>query len=310
MRKAERVEIISLMDNSVDILSTSTRAEVKCFRDWVKRPKKYPIAEHGLSMFIRVSGGGESHSILLDTGVSARGIVMNAKRMGVNLAEVECIVLSHGHYDHFTGLPAAIKAVGRSGLPIIVHRDMFKRRGVVDSSGAIREHPSFPSEREVSPARYVEVRQPHLIANGLALVTGEIPRVTPFEKGFPQHRAFVDGRWEPDPWIWDDRALVINVREKGLVILSGCGHAGIINTILYAQQLTGVKEIYAVIGGFHLIGKDIEERIDQTVKELARFSPRLVVPMHCTGWRACYMIYRTMPEAFLWNSVGNLYILE
>lgn len=309
LREADRVEIISLMDNSVDFLSSPPREEVKCFRDWVKRPKGYPIAEHGLSILVRVFSGDEAHSILFDAGVSPRGMVVNARRMGVDLSGVECIVLSHGHYDHFMGLPAAVKAINKSDLPIMIHRDMFKRRGAARPDGTIREYPMFPLEDRVRPARYIEVREPHLIANGLVLITGEIPRTTPFEAGYLQHRAFVNGRWEPDPWIWDERALIINVKRRGLVILSGCSHAGIINTVLCAQQLTGIKTIYAILGGFHLAGREFEGRIEQTIKELKRINPYVIVPMHCTGWRAAYAIFEAMPGALVWNSVGNLYTL-
>lgn len=308
-REAERVEIISLMDNSIDLLSAPQREEVRGFRDWVRKSSRSPIAEHGFSAFIRVYEGDEFHSILFDTGVSPRGIIVNARSMGVNLAEVECVVLSHGHYDHFTGLPSAVRAIGRGDLPIIVHRDMFRRRGTIDPNGIIRKHPNFPSEDSVKPARYIEVSRPHLIANGLVLITGEIPRTTSFETGFPQHISFIDGMWEPDPWIWDDRALVINVKRKGLVVLSGCGHAGIINTIFYTRRLTGLKTIYAILGGFHLTGREFEVRINQTVEELRKMNPHLIVPMHCTGWRANHAIFNAMPNAFVWNSVGNLYML-
>jgi 7,8-dihydropterin-6-yl-methyl-4-(beta-D-ribofuranosyl)aminobenzene 5'-phosphate synthase len=309
LREAEKVEIISLVDNYIDLLSSSEREEVKSFREWAKEKSKHPIAEHGFSMLIRVFDSGELHTILFDTGSSFSGIILNARRMGVKLAEVECVVLSHGHYDHFMGLPAAVKAIGRSGLPIIVHSDMFRRRGVARKDGTVRVHPKFPSEGEVKPAVYVEARKPRLIADGLALISGEIPRRTVFEKGFPQGRIFIDGRWEPDPYIWDDRSLIINVKRKGLVVLSGCGHAGIINTILYAQHLTGIETVYAVIGGLHLSGKDFEGRIDQTVRELKRINPKIVAPSHCTGWRANCAIFKTMPDSFIWGRVGNLYIL-
>lgn len=309
LRKAERVEIISLMDNSIDLLSTSPREEVKCFRDWVKRASRYPIAEHGFSMLIRVFDGNESHSLLFDAGGSPSGVIMNARRMGINLAEVECIVLSHGHYDHFSGLPKVAKAINRSCLPIIVHGDMFRKRGIVSSSGAIRKYPDFPSEDKVKPAKYIEVRQPYLVADGLVLVTGEIPRTTHFETGYSQHRAFIYGRWEPDPRIWDERALVIYVKRKGLTVVSGCSHAGIINTLLYARQLTGIEGVYAVLGGLHLAGKEFESRINQTVEELRKIKPRLIAPSHCTGWRAAHAILNAMPDSFVWGSVGNLYVI-
>ena len=91
------------------------------------------------------------------------------------------------------------------------------------------------------------------------------------------------------------------------MVVSGCAHAGIINTISYAQRISGIKNVQAVIGGFHLAGKENEKRIPQTVKELVRISPELVVPSHCTGWRGMIAIAKALPEAFVWNSVGNLY---
>lgn len=299
LREADKVEIISLMDNSADFLSSPKREEVKCFRDWVKRPKSHPIAEHGLSMLVRVFSGDEAHNILFDAGISPHGIVVNARRMGVDLSSVEYIVLSHGHYDHFMGLSAAVRAINKSELTIIIHRDMFKRRGTAKPDGTIREYPRFPPEDKVRPAKYVEIREPQLIANGLVLITGEIPRTTLFKAGYLQHRAFVNGRWEPDPWIWDERALVINVKRRGLVILSGCSHAGIINTTLHAQRLTGIERVYAILGGLHLAGKEFEGRIDQTVEELRKINSQIIVPSHCTGWRACHAIYRDMPDAFV-----------
>jgi len=307
LKEATGAEIISLIDNSVDILSTIKKSEVKSVREWTMKPFRLPIAEHGFSMLIRVFSKGKVHSVLFDVGCSPNGVVINAKRMGIRLSEIECIILSHGHYDHFGGLPAVVKAIRRENLPIIVHEDMFKKRGVANPNGTIREYPIFPAEEKVKPARYIKTKQPHLIADNLILVTGEIPRRTNFEKGYLQHRTFINGKWQPDPWIWDDRALIINVKNKGLVIISGCAHAGIINTILYAQQLTGIKTINAVLGGFHLAGKEYESFIDQTVEELKRIKPNLVAPSHCTGWRGKYAFARAMPEAFVWNSVGNLY---
>jgi len=309
LREVESVEIISLADNYVNVLLSFQRGEVKGFREWAGKPFAPLMAEHGFSMLIRVLNDGKPHSVLLDTGSSPNGVLTNAKTMGIRLEEVECIVLSHGHYDHCSGLPAIAKAIGRSGLPVIVHEDMFKVRGVASADGTVRELPPFPAEEEVKPARYVRARQPYLVADDLILVTGEIPRRTSFEMGFPSHRALVDGRWQPDPWIWDDRAVVINVKRKGLVVVSGCAHAGIINTVLYAQQLTGTEAVYAILGGLHLEGREGEPRIGPTVEELKKVGLKLVAPSHCTGWRGICAIARALPEAFVPNSVGNLYVL-
>jgi 7,8-dihydropterin-6-yl-methyl-4-(beta-D-ribofuranosyl)aminobenzene 5'-phosphate synthase len=314
--EVEGLEVLSLVDNSVDFLSTIDRKETQSFRQWTKKRQgqewtrthsQLPFAEHGFSMLIRVLCGRKSVSILFDTGISADGVVENAKRMGLELSEVEYVVLSHGHYDHFGGLVSALKTINKANLPLIVHEDMFKTRGTANSDGTIRTYPEFPAREQLSSAQLINTKQPYLIGNGTILVTGEIPRETSFEKGFLQHRTLIDGIWQPGALILDDRAVVFNVKGKGLVVISGCAHAGIINTISYAQRISGIMNTYAVMGGFHLAGKENESRIDQTVKELTRISPKLIVPSHCTGWRGMFAITKALPEAFVWNSVGNLY---
>jgi len=316
LKEVDGVEIVSLVDNNVDKESTIVKKEAKQVREWVKERmgeewvKKHfqlPFAEHGFSVLIQVLCDGQSHVVLFDTGTSPEGVITNAKRMGLNLGEIECIVLSHGHYDHFGGLLKVLKAMKKENLPIIVHEDMFRIRGVINPDGTIRKYPNFPSENEVAPAKYVKTKQPYLLADEGILVTGEIPRKTDFEKGYPRQHVFSRGKWQPDPWVWDERAIIINVKHKGLIVISGCAHAGIVNTALHAQQITGVSRIYAMMGGFHLAGKDCEPRISQTVLMLRKFNPNIVVPMHCTGWRGKYAIFEEMPQAFVWNSVGNLY---
>jgi hypothetical protein len=142
-----------------------------------------------------------------------------------------------------------------------------------------------------------------------ALVTGQIPRTTPFEKGSPNQSALIDGKWQPDPWIHDDQAIVINVKDKGLVVLTGCGHAGVVNTLKCARDMTGVNQIHAVIGGFHLTGPIFEPIIEPTVQALKDFNPSVIVPQHCTGWKATHLIAREFPDAFTPNSVGTTMVI-
>ena len=315
--EVDGLEIISLIDNSVDFLSTIDRKDIQSFREWTKKRygeewagthSELPIAEHGFSVLIRILFGKKSVSVLFDTGISAEGVVENAKRMGLELSQVEYIVLSHGHYDHFGGLLSALKAINKPNLPLILHEDMVKTRGATSSDGKIRLYEKFPDVQSLNPAKIINTKQPTLFADDMVLVTGEIERVTSFETGFTKQKVLVDGAWHPDPFVWDDRAIVFNVKNEGLVVVSGCAHAGIINTIRYAKKITQIQNVYGIIGGFHLAGKENEGKIEQTVRELKQINPRRVIPSHCTGWRAIFAIAKAFPDAFVWGSVGNKYV--
>ncbi len=153
----------------------------------------------------------------------------------------------------------------------------------------------------------IEELGPPMLVEGMILVSGEIARQTDFEKGFPIHYARQNGGWAPDPLILDDQCVIRSGKNKGLVILTGCGHAGIIN--YHAQALTGVQSVYAVVGGFHLSGGLFEPIIPATISALKQIGPRYVVPCHYTGWSATLQIAQAMPDAFIPPSVGTTLIL-
>jgi 7,8-dihydropterin-6-yl-methyl-4-(beta-D-ribofuranosyl)aminobenzene 5'-phosphate synthase len=203
-----------------------------------------------------------------------------------------------------------IKRYGRPRVPIVLHPDAYLKRKNVQPDGHESEHiPPSKRDLEAEDVEIIEERGPTMVIGNRALVTGQIPRTTPFEKGSPAQVAWIDGKWQPDPWIHDDQAIVLNVKNKGLVVLTGCGHAGVVNTLKSARDLTGVDQAHAVIGGFHLTGPAFEPIIAPTIQALKQFNPTVIVPQHCTGWKAAHLIAREFPDAFVPNSVGTTMVI-
>ncbi len=310
LKPVDGVEVLSIMDNSLDVLMASTPIAKRAplLRDKFSRPALR--AEHGVAMLVTVFSGAKKDSFLYDTGTSVDGALHNLDVLEVRPTELHAVVLSHGHTDHTRGLNGLLKRYGRRNVPIILHPDAFlKRKGVLPDGQEVDLPPPSKQNLEAEGVIVIEEQGPTLIIEGHALITGQIDRTTPFEKGFPPNHAEIDGQWQPDPLIHDDQAIVINVRGKGLVVLTGCGHAGLINTLRHVRNVTGVGEIYAVIGGFHLTGSLFEPIIPPTIEALKEIAPKVIVPQHCTGWRATLEIAREFPEAFVPNSVGTRFIL-
>ena len=306
----DRVEILSVMDNSIDVLmgNTPVAKRHKRARDALARPQLR--AEHGVSMLVTTYSNGKKDSFLFDTGVTVDGVLHNMDVLEVKGNELHAVVLSHGHTDHTRGLMGFIKRYGRPNIPIVLHPDAYLKRKNVQPDGHESEHiPPSKKDMEAEDVQIIEEVGPTMLIGGSALVSGQIPRVTEYEKGSPNQLAVIDGEWKPDPWIHDDQAIVMNVKDRGLVVLTGCGHAGVINTLKHAIALTGVNRIHAVIGGFHLTGPIFEPIIAPTVQALREFSPSVLVPQHCTGWKATHLIASEFPEAFVPNSVGTTMVI-
>jgi 7,8-dihydropterin-6-yl-methyl-4-(beta-D-ribofuranosyl)aminobenzene 5'-phosphate synthase len=323
LNPVDRVEVLTLIDNVMDVLLRSTdvakrmEAAGRQRLPVVEAPllesgraADVPVAEHGLSFLVSVTVGDRRRTILFDTGSTVGGLVHNLHVLGVDPAEVETIVLSHGHFDHTTGLNGLMERL-QPLPPLVVHPDFWLKRRIALPRREPYELPTT-SEEKVRSAGFpvVECREPSLLLDDSLLVTGEIERTTEFEQGLAVHQAFCDGEWQPDPLIHDDQALAVNVRDKGLVVITGCGHAGVINTVRYARKLTGVDRVYAVLGGFHLAPPAFEPNIWPTVEALAEFGPQVVVPAHCTGWRATHALASALPDAFIQGSVGTRYMLQ
>ncbi|HET6821300.1 MAG TPA: MBL fold metallo-hydrolase [Anaerolineales bacterium] len=255
--------------------------------------------------------GEHSASLLFDAGVSTDGLIHNMDVLEIRPQELHSIVLSHGHVDHTQGLLGIIKRLGKRRMPILLHPDAFLNRKVI-LPDKHELHSPAPNRRllEQENIEFVEERGCSYLLDGMVLVTGQIHRTSKFEKGFPIHYSEIDGTWQSDPLIHDDQALVVNVREKGLVVMTGCGHAGAINSIRYAQKLSGVEKVYAMLGGLHLTGAVFEPIIAPTLEALKDIAPRLVMPGHCTGWKAIHAFAREFPEAYVQGSVGTRLVIE
>jgi len=268
------------------------------------------VAEHGFSALVTVRRGDRSHTVLFDTGVSPDGMADNMERLGVDSADIEVVVLSHGHFDHAGGLEGLARLRRRAGLPIVVHPLVWSRRRLAIPEMPAIELPTL-SKRSLEAEGFdvIERRQRSLLLDGSVLITGEVDRTTDFETGFPFHERLHDDAWEPDPLIMDDQALIVNVRDQGIVVLTGCGHAGAVNIARHAMRLTGSDRLHALLGGFHLGGPAFEPIIEPTVSALAAMDPALIVPAHCTGWKAQHRFASALPDAFIPNAVGTSYTI-
>jgi 7,8-dihydropterin-6-yl-methyl-4-(beta-D-ribofuranosyl)aminobenzene 5'-phosphate synthase len=300
--EADRLEVIILVDNYSDVFLESTEG--------VKRqppiPGTEPLAEHGLSCLLKVYSNSDEHWVLLDAGISPTCFLHNATVLGLDLAKIESVVLSHGHFDHFGGLVAFLSRASK-GITLVLHPDAFLERRINFPIG-VQEMPRLDEValKETGVTLH-KAREASTLASGHVLVTGEVERVTDFEKGFLWAEAKINGKWVVDPF-HDDQGVVVNVKNKGLVIIGGCSHAGIINIVRYAQKLTRTEKVHAVLGGFHLSGPLFESIIEPTIEEMKKIGPDFVVPMHCTGWKAINQFALKMPEQFRLNSVGTTYV--
>jgi 7,8-dihydropterin-6-yl-methyl-4-(beta-D-ribofuranosyl)aminobenzene 5'-phosphate synthase len=297
----EQAELVLLVDNVADQARSADRSVTRQPL-FTTRGLVPLVAEHGLCVLVRLKAGGGWRSVLLDAGTSGTAAVHNADALGVDLGLVEAVVISHGHADHTAGLGAVAGRL-REATPVVVHPDAFLERVFVLGDGTRLPHPRF--DPDMHPRlRFLPSDGPTLLAGGRLVVTGRIPRVTGFERGMPIQHAVRQGRLVEDGLVADDQAVAFLVEGKGPVIVTGCGHAGIVNTVRYALELLGAGRPHAIVGGFHLCWPTGRDVVEATVDELAGMGPDVVVPCHCTGREAMDLIARRMPGAFVMATVG------
>ena len=303
----DKLEIHTLQDNYID-LTAMDNSEVIQRANPVKDSeiKNSLLAEHGFAALVTATSGKSERKLLFDFGFSANGAAMNADAMDLDLTAVEALVLSHGHMDHFGGLQAMVERVGRFDLDLVMHPEAFRRSRFLQHPDGNRTYlPTLtPDYLEAAGVTAALSREPRFLLDGQMLFLGEIPRIVAFEKGSPALQYDQDGHAQQDV-LEDDSALVAHLKGKGLVILSGCAHSGIVNTVNYARHTTGVGEVHVVMGGFHLTGAPHETVIEPTAMALKALDPTYVIPTHCTGRLAVMHLEHELPDQFLLNMSGT-----
>jgi 7,8-dihydropterin-6-yl-methyl-4-(beta-D-ribofuranosyl)aminobenzene 5'-phosphate synthase len=333
----DSLEMVVVVDNETDTLSSidpgvDQVSEISSLVDRVPPTRHHDghpgvgvfehlcVACHGFSVLLRGRRGDEVRSVLFDVGPYGEVWLDNAVRLRIELASIEVIFLSHWHGDHSGAFPVVVEAIAtarsKAGLepPLIdLHPDRPDQRGVLLPSGTIALLPPEPTFDQIREAggRIVLNSEPHPVAR-FFVGSGQIERVTEYETGLVGHHTFRGGRCELDPLILDERLLAAYVRGRGVSVLSACSHAGVVNACLTARELSSGLPVDVVLGGYHLAGSAMEQRIHDTVRDLVKIiAPRVVAPGHCTGWRAKAALAAAFaPGRYGPSVVGSRYVLD
>ena len=317
---ADRAEILILVDNVTDNLSSvPAYVETEMPRLWKRGLKLWSgrcmcCAAHGLACAVMVWRGDTAHTVLFDTGPDDSVLGRNVERLGFDMGGIESIVLSHGHWDHSGAMLLALEMIqlsnGGRPVPTYMHPGMYRSRAMKAADGSMRPFADVPSQAQLEQAGALVVNavEPQLILDDLFYVSGEIPRVTAFETGMQgQHRRTLDGQgWEPDPLVIDERFIAVSVKGKGVIVLTACSHAGVVNVMTHARDCFAGETLYGVLGGFHLSGGN-ERIIPETVAELRAFELKMIAAAHCTGWRAVNALANAFGDAVAPAAVGKVY---
>lgn len=321
MLVADRLDVLVLVDNSTDSLSTTPKNVVPEWTGLLAAGRLPTLsgeaichAHHGLSLLLTAHVGETRHTLLFDAGPAGSTLARNATILGVDWGTIEAVVLSHGHWDHGGGLLTAIESVAQRRSPgrfdCFVHPGMFRQRASQRPDGALFVYERLPEPERLTKAgaNVVSTREPQTAVGGVFYVSGEIPRVTSYEVGLPGHlRRAADGSWEPDPLIMDERFVSVHVKDKGQFVFSACSHAGIVNVLTHAREVSPSVPLYGAMGGLHLSGVT-EKIIPETVGDLKRFGLRVLAPGHCTGWRAVSALAREFGDELVPSAVGKRYM--
>ncbi|MCH9756382.1 MAG: MBL fold metallo-hydrolase [Gammaproteobacteria bacterium] len=312
LKPIDRLEIVALMDNVSDPFTKShpnMRWNESQYRAGVLNKTSFCGSDfcracNGLSLFMRFHIDGKSHTILFDAGPDEALVVDNAKRMGVDLTEVEAIILSHGHFDHYGGILSVLDAIGRKDIPVYTHPELFIPRAFNKSEVSYN---LTNADIEAHGGVIHESKKPVGLFENALLISGEVPRETAYETGSPAECRKQDGIWKKSPDVIDERSLIFNLKNKGLCVFTACGHTGVINATRHAMQLTDNEAIHFVMGGFHLAPSEVKERINPTIDDLVAINPNFIITGHCTGAFTQAELSKTFGEQHIPYGVGTVF---
>jgi len=304
--EVEKVTITVITDNYYD----QNRPGPSIGSRYRATPGKSIHAEAGISYYVETVAGGQSSSFMFDYGIDAQGVMRNMELLGITLDKVDGLGLSHGHWDHYGTLLANLRANQAKipkGTPLYLGEETFAHRfstrpGTTQAADLGRL--SMEEIESIGVVRVVEVKEPTPVMKG-GYFTGKIERVTDYEKIPPTLVIKRGEKLEPDSFI-GEQALIFNVKGKGLVVLSACGHRGMVNTVRHAQKISGIEKVHAVLGGLHLSGGK-PEIIEKTVAGIKAIGPDYIVPAHCTGFETATLFAKEMPKQFILNTAAARY---
>jgi 7,8-dihydropterin-6-yl-methyl-4-(beta-D-ribofuranosyl)aminobenzene 5'-phosphate synthase len=301
--------ITVLDENFIDILLPSTDRIARYGMDQHFSPKYGEIlAENGLCFYVETFSAGTVTTVLFDAGLTAPVVLHNAALLGIDLADVDAVVLSHGHPDHVGGVTGVLEAIGHPA-PVIAHPDAFNPRMIVKPYVTLPMiNIGFSRERiEHAGGGLIQARGSIQLGPGLRS-SGEMETTADFELEAPAGRLCVhaDGAVEPDG-INDHQVLGIDIAGEGLLVIDPCGHRGIISSTEHMRKLFDTETVYGVMGGFHTGHPGISaNRIDNTARRLAEYAPQLIAPMHCSGFPLRRAVADAAPNAFELITAGSV----
>jgi 7,8-dihydropterin-6-yl-methyl-4-(beta-D-ribofuranosyl)aminobenzene 5'-phosphate synthase len=296
----QAVTIEILVDNFFDVFEPSRPGIVE--RVVPGRLKKPLVAAHGLAYLITLNRQGKLSRILMDAANSPLPLFNNLEALEHDVNDIDAVVLSHGHPDHYGGLFEFLAKRTGPPIPVYLHKDVFFPKILVTPKGRIGPWVLDVNQLMAAGVELHENQEPQL-ALGQVLLTGTVEATTDYEKPLPSFRRKVGGQEEQDLFP-DEQALVAVVEGRGLVVIGGCSHPGIVNMVKYAQKLTGIKKVSLVLGGFHLTPHG-DVMVQDTIKGLKEINPELIIAGHCTGFRALTKLAMAFPDNFMVSCVGT-----